>query len=77
VLAAARQNEGKGISQEALAFDAGYHPKYVSILERGLASPSLTAILRFGAVLNLPGSELVHRVEVAMANSGRGKRSEA
>jgi transcriptional regulator with XRE-family HTH domain len=74
VLAEARQHEA--LSQETLAFEAGYHPKYVSILERGLSSPSLTAIMRLAAVLKVPGSELVHRVELAMAKMRKGKKSE-
>jgi transcriptional regulator with XRE-family HTH domain len=74
VLAEVRLREG--ISQETLAFEAGYHPKYVSILERGLSSPSLTAILRLGGVLKLPGSELVQRTETALAKARKGKRGE-
>jgi transcriptional regulator with XRE-family HTH domain len=28
------------LTQETLAFESGYHPKYISLLERGLYSPS-------------------------------------
>jgi transcriptional regulator with XRE-family HTH domain len=55
--------EERGITQEALAFDSGYHPKYISLLERGKYSPSLTAILEISKALNITGAELVRRVE--------------
>lgn len=55
------------VSQEALAFEAGYHPKYVSILERGLSSPSLTAMLRLARVLKVPAWELVRSTEAELA----------
>jgi transcriptional regulator with XRE-family HTH domain len=55
--------EDRGITQEALAFDSGYHPKYISLLERGKYSPSLTAILEISNALNITGADLVRRVE--------------
>ena len=43
--------EDRGLTQETLAFDSGYHPKYISMLERGINSPSLTAILEIARAL--------------------------
>ncbi len=34
------------LSQEELAFRAGYHRTYISLLERGIRSPSLEALFR-------------------------------
>ena len=51
------------LTQEALAFESGYHPKYISLLERGKYSPSLTTILELAEVLNVSGADLVGRVE--------------
>ena len=60
------------MTQEALAFESGYHPKYISLLERGKNGPSLIAILEIARVLGISGSELVRRVESLLpANRGR------
>jgi transcriptional regulator with XRE-family HTH domain len=67
--------EERGITQEALAFDSGYHPKYISLLERGKYSPSLTAILEISKALNTTGAELVRRVENLLPGNRR-RRSE-
>lgn len=62
VLAALRH--ARGLSQEQLGFESGYHRTYISLLERGRYSPSLTAIFRLAAALNVHPSELIRRVEV-------------
>lgn len=53
-----------GLTQESLGFDSDYHPKYISLLERGRYSPSLTAIVRLSGALHVSPSELIHRMEV-------------
>jgi transcriptional regulator with XRE-family HTH domain len=63
--------EDRGITQEALAFDSGYHPKYISLLERGKHSPSLTAILEISRALNITGADLVRRVESLLPGNRR------
>lgn len=50
-------------SQESLAFDAGIHRTYVSMIERGQKSPTLSVILRLARALNIKASELVRRAE--------------
>ena len=50
-------------SQEALAFDAGIHRTYVSLIERGRKSPTLTVIAKLAKALNVRPSELLRRVE--------------
>jgi len=64
----------RGLTQEALAFDSGYHPKYISLLERGLYSPSLTTILEFSQVLDISASDLVARVEKMLPSSRKRRR---
>ena len=63
--------EDRGITQEALAFDSGYHPKYISLLERGKYSPSLTAILEISRALNITGADLIRRVESLLPGNRR------
>ena len=64
VLAEVR-NERK-MSQEHLGFEAGYHRTYISLIERGLKNPSIKAVFRLAATLDLPASELVRRLEVKL-----------
>ena len=55
--------EERNLTQEELAFESGYHPKYISLLERGKYSPSLTTILELADALRITGSDLIARVE--------------
>src|ERR1700730_278487 len=64
----------RGMTQETLAFDSGYHPKYISLLERGKNSPSLTAILEIARALGTTGSDLVRRVETLLPTNRRRRR---
>lgn len=66
--------EERRITQEALAFDSGYHPKYISLLERGKYSPSLTAILEISKALNISGAEMIRRVESLLPGNRRRRR---
>lgn len=66
--------EDRGLTQESLAFDSGYHPKYISLLERGINSPSLTAILEIARALEITGAELVERVEKLLPSGRRRRR---
>jgi transcriptional regulator with XRE-family HTH domain len=51
-------------SQETLAFDAEVHRTYVSLIERGQKSPTLSVIVRLAKALNVNPSELLRRAEV-------------
>ena len=55
------------LSQETLAFESGYHPTYISQLERGKKSPSLRTIVRLSRVLRIPGSEILKRIEAGLS----------
>jgi transcriptional regulator with XRE-family HTH domain len=66
--------EERGITQEALAFDSGYHPKYISMLERAINSPSLTAILEIARALGITGADLVKRVENLLPGNRKRRR---
>jgi transcriptional regulator with XRE-family HTH domain len=61
VLSQMRQE--RDLTQEELAFESGYHPKYISLLERGKYSPSLTTILELADALQISGSDLIARTE--------------
>lgn len=53
----------RGLSQEDLGFESGYHRTYVSLLERGLKCPSLQTIFELARALGIHPSELLARVE--------------
>lgn len=56
----------RGLSQEQLGFESGYHRTYISFLERGRKSPSLSTILDLAETLRVPASDMIRRVEVAL-----------
>jgi len=53
----------RGLSQEQLGFESGYHRTYISLLERGQKSPSLNTIFQLAVALKLTPSEMLQRVE--------------
>lgn len=59
----ARLRNRIGLSQEELGFRAEIHRTYISQLERGLKSPTLSVILRLCRALNVSASRLVATVE--------------
>ena len=64
----------RGMSQEKLGFDAGYHRTYIGMLERALMNPSLRTILSLAAALNVPAKEIVGRVEAALGKGWKRDR---
>jgi transcriptional regulator with XRE-family HTH domain len=59
----ARLRKLLGISQEELAFRAEVHRTYISQLERGLKSPTLSVILRLSHALKVSASRIVATTE--------------
>src|SRR5271169_5972007 len=53
-----RARKRRGLSQEALGFQSGYHRTYISLLERGKMNPSLRTILSLSAALGMPAAAL-------------------
>ena len=51
-----------GISQEELAFRCGLHRTYISLLERGVRTPSLDVVFRICEALDTPPEEIVAQV---------------
>jgi transcriptional regulator with XRE-family HTH domain len=49
----------KGMSQEALAFEAGMKRSYLSDLERGTRNPTVRALGRLATALDVSPAELV------------------
>lgn len=52
-----------GVSQEELAFRTEVHRTYISQIERGLKSPTLSVILKLARAMKASASKLVAEVE--------------
>ena len=66
----------RGISQEELGFESGYHRTYISMLERGKMNPSLRTLLSLASALKLSAAEIVARVERLLGSPWQRERAE-
>lgn len=69
-LALQESRKKRGLSQEQLGFETGYHPTYISQLERGRKSPTLRAMFRLAGVLGVRAWEMVRRAEERLHKAG-------
>jgi transcriptional regulator with XRE-family HTH domain len=60
----------KGLSQENLGFEASLHRTYISLIERGLKSPTIKTIVRLCVALEISPDKFLKRVMQRVA----GKR---
>jgi transcriptional regulator with XRE-family HTH domain len=58
-----KAREAAGLTQERLAFKAGVHRTYVSLLERNRKSPTLDVLSRLCKALGVRASTIIARVE--------------
>jgi transcriptional regulator with XRE-family HTH domain len=49
---------GRGLSQEALAFECGLHRTYISDIERGNRNISIANVAKIASALKVPVAEL-------------------
>lgn len=68
--------EKKGLSQEELGFSSGYHRTYISLLERGLKSPTLNTVFRLAEALNTSSSQILRFVESRSTRPPKSSRSQ-
>ena len=61
----------RGLSQEALALEAGIQRNYVSLIERGINQPTITIIFKLSAALEVQPSQLIKLVEAECLNQQR------
>jgi len=55
--------QSKRISQEQLAFDADLDRTYISLVERGINSPTIRTLVKIAKILEIAPSEIVIRME--------------
>ena len=53
--------QAKGLSQEALAHEAGIDRTYISALERSVYSASITTVDKLASILGVDAAELLQR----------------
>ena len=53
----------RGLSQEALALEAGIQRNYVSLIERGINQPTITIIFKLATAMEVKPSQLIELVE--------------
>ena len=56
----------RGLSQEQLAELTGGNRGYISLLERGVNSPSLSMLYQLGEALDVAPSEMLARLEAKL-----------
>lgn len=56
----------RGLSQEALALEAGLQRNYVSLLERGKNSASIKTLFKLSPILNVSVAMMMSQVEARM-----------
>jgi transcriptional regulator with XRE-family HTH domain len=61
--------QGKEISQERLRLDAGFDRTYISLIERGINSPTIRTVVKLAGVLKVAPSVIVGRMEEKMAGA--------
>ena len=52
----------KGLSQETLGFEASLHRTYISLIERGLKSPTISTTVRICNALEIAPDEFLKHV---------------
>jgi transcriptional regulator with XRE-family HTH domain len=52
-----------GLSQEALAHSANFHPTEISRLERAVRDPRLSTIVRLAEALGVPAAALLEGID--------------
>lgn len=60
-----RERQKAKLSQEKLAEEAGIHRTYVSLMERGIKSPTVTMLFKVCKAMKVRPSRLIARVERA------------
>lgn len=66
--------KARNVSQEKLALEARFDRTFVSLLERGLRSPTMRTLIALSAELDVRPSEIVQRMEELLPKWRRSSR---
>ncbi|MGA2771105.1 MAG: helix-turn-helix transcriptional regulator [Bryobacteraceae bacterium] len=61
--------QSKEISQERLALEGGFDRTYISLIERGINNPTVRVLVGIAAVLKVPPSKIIRRMEELMPST--------
>ncbi len=61
-----QKREALNLSQEELAFEAGLHRTYISLLERGIKTPTLNVLFQIADALDILPSQLIEEIEAQL-----------
>ena len=61
----------RGMTQEALGFDSGYHSTWISQLERGLKQPSLATVFIIAHQLGVKPDKMIKAVDKKFTSQKR------
>lgn len=70
-----RLREAAGVSQEALAADAGLHRTYISMLERGVRMPSILVARQVAKALGTTMGALLTEVDAEPVPTKKRKKT--
>jgi len=63
------------MSQEQLAFESEFDRTYISLVERGIRSPTIRSVVRLAEALGAKPSEILSRMEALLGTSKRQRRN--
>jgi transcriptional regulator with XRE-family HTH domain len=63
------------MSQERLGLESDFDRTYISLIERGIRSPTVRAVVRLAETLNVPPSLVIRRMEHILALYEKGRDS--
>jgi len=63
--------QARKLSQEELAFQCNLDRTYISLIERGIRSPTVRTVVKLAEVLKVSPSEIIRRMEVLLARPQR------
>jgi transcriptional regulator with XRE-family HTH domain len=66
-LALREVRKGRDISQEQLGLQADFDRTYISLIERGIQSPTVRTVVRLAAILQTRPSVIIRRMERILA----------
>ncbi len=59
------------LSQEKLALEAGFDRTYISLIERGVRSPTIRVLVKLAGVLKIRPSEIIQRMEARLSGESK------
>lgn len=63
--------KSRKISQERLGLDADFDRTYISLIERGIQSPTVRTVVRLADILQIRPSVIIRRMERILAAEGQ------